>query len=138
MKARTLKLVFSHLLIIFLCWPLVHFYLVKEYDINPWKLFGFAMYATHHQSGVTIVDITQDNGRQVLPSSLPDKVQKQLYAYIDKRTFWGKFVVPDELGKSILISNENYKQIMIRVFTLRLEGKTGMIKSRAMDYHYEQ
>ena len=32
-------------LLLFALWPPLHFALVRRYDVDPWKLFGFAMYS---------------------------------------------------------------------------------------------
>ena len=48
MSARRKARIVGTLLVAIALWPLVHRQLVTRLDVDPWKLYGFAMYCTPH------------------------------------------------------------------------------------------
>ena len=47
-------------------WPIAHRQLVTRLDVNPWKLYGFAMYCTPHEVVVDVIDRSGDRPLRIL------------------------------------------------------------------------
>lgn len=68
-RARLAVVVFMTTLL----WPLVHMYVIRAYDISPWRIFGWGMYSTPHALRfasirfVFVADSLQPELAQVLP-----------------------------------------------------------------------
>ncbi len=63
-----------------LVWPLVHMYVIRAYDISPWRLFGWGMYSTPHAlrfSSIRFVFVA-DPSQTVLAQVLPELTDKPL------------------------------------------------------------
>ena len=56
MSPRAKARVVGTLLLLVAVWPLAHRQLVVRFDVNPWKLYGFAMYCTPHDIAVDLID----------------------------------------------------------------------------------
>lgn len=138
MKTNHFKNLCSGLLIVLITWPIIHIFLVNKYDVDPWELFGFAMYTTPHKIDVQLSIHTPKNKKAAIASPLSDNLRSQFNDFIDKRSVLGQFHRPDELCKNILRSNKAFIQVTIKIDTIRLDGKTGMLTSTVKEYHYQQ
>jgi hypothetical protein len=52
-------------------WPLLHRPLVVIADVDPWKLFGFAIYCTPHHVSVDLIDRSRAPAREIRGDELP-------------------------------------------------------------------
>ena len=90
------------LLLALLTWGLCHPVIVYFYDMNPWKLFGMAMYCVPQSqlSAIHFAD-TSSGERRLIP--FPDKVSEQKRAkqlkYLSLRRHTGSLLAPDVLAE---------------------------------------
>lgn len=71
-------------------WPCAQLALVQFASTNPWRLMGFAMYATEHDIQVTL----RREGAVVAPSDLPPAVRLAYDDFVSKRTILGRLYSP--------------------------------------------
>lgn len=82
-------------------WPLVHHGLVRLYDVNPWKLFGFAMYAVPHQTTILKIESNAGSGWTPFDSNNP-QIQNTLRTYADRHSALGRLASPRKTAEFIL------------------------------------
>lgn len=72
-------------------WPLLHFTLVKQYAINPWKFFGLAMYCRPrlHESA-TLYEVHGRWRRRVLDPPPTLELELELEQYMNARHAYGE------------------------------------------------
>ena len=61
---RVLTVIVGILLALHVGWLCVHFWLVKNHQINPWKLGGYAMYTVPHLNPLTHVFVFDEAGQR--------------------------------------------------------------------------
>lgn len=117
-------------------WPFVHRVLVAEYDVNPWRLFGFAMYCTPHRVGMEIADRT--NGRrEVLPyRAQPQSIRDAIMLFYRKRSALGRLHSPKRLADEIFVSSPHIARLEVRVSLTRLDASVSRLRAKTVVYKY--
>ena len=85
------------LLVVLALWPPVQHALVQRYGLNPWKFFGFAMYAQPRIIPIVDVYVFDEGGRR-RPLLRPDE-QRAVETFQLRREVWGELEAPDELAR---------------------------------------
>lgn len=76
-------------------WPLVQIVLVEVALVNPWRLMGFAMYATDHEIRVTVKKRAADGASiDIDPRSLPPEARDAYDAFVTRRAVLGRLHSP--------------------------------------------
>jgi hypothetical protein len=118
-------------------WPLVQIALVRAYDVNPWKLAGWGMYAAPQLDPIVHLEcLTPDEvGRYELGTVLPDW-EREFDDFVRRRRGLGRLVRPDALGLKLLELYPAILGVEITVERPWLNRRTGMIESRSTTYRY--
>lgn len=97
-KKRLLKV----MLVLFAIWPVVHGFLVERYVINPWRLFGWAMYCVPtYEPQVRFFGFSDGkSGEIVFPSDHP-QAEIERIRYIRARGQIGELASPDVLAAEL-------------------------------------
>ncbi len=117
---RKARIVGSVLLLIAL-WPIAHRQLVARFDINPWKLYGFAMYCTPHHVVVDIVDRSGSEPRRLEPEAFPPRLRHAHERFSARRSTLGVLHEPDELARAVLETLPEVRafSVAVRIFSLQ-------------------
>jgi hypothetical protein len=76
-------------------WPLVQIVLVEVAYTNPWRLMGFAMYATEHDVKVTLKKhVAGGAPADVEPRDLPPPAREAYDDFVAKRAVLGRLHSP--------------------------------------------
>ena len=121
---------------LFLLWPFVHRALVAEYDVNPWRLFGFAMYCTPHRVGVRIADRTKGRGEMLSSRAQPQSVRDAVRLFYRKRAAFGMLHSPKRLADEIFASSPHIARLEVRVSLRRLDPSVSRLKVKTLVYQY--
>jgi len=127
------------LLVLVAVWPFGHRALVAAYDVNPWKLAGWAMYAT--PTPPVLAAIFQPVGKGGIPiprESLPESVGVALDEFVMERHALGDFRRPDEVAALVLESNADLDEVVVMVQRMILDSKTALMTSRNAIYRYDR
>jgi hypothetical protein len=127
------------LLLLIAVWPLVHRVLVMRFEMNPWKLGGFAMYA----GAVPPLRVTvfHDSARGVVPLDerrLPAAVRQRLRQFRIERHALGQFRSADDAGRAILSALPEQEWVVISVQRLTLDPATARMRASRKRYRYQQ
>jgi hypothetical protein len=125
------------LLLIVAVWPLLHRALVAHFDVNPWKLGGFAMYASATPPlKVTVFHGVTEGVVALDERLLPPSVQEQLDRFRIERHALGRLRSADGLGQTILAALPEIDWIVISIQRMTLDPKTARMISSRTRYRY--
>ena len=116
-------------------WPLFHIYLVRRFDMNPWKFAGWGMYsAPQLASQVRVFVWIGGTRRELKPASL--ELNRAIQDFRRLRRGLRKLIRPGALARSIREFHPEVERLQIVVFQRVLNRKTGMIEEERDEYHY--
>jgi hypothetical protein len=134
-KARVAVLICS----LFMLWPAVHRIVVAVYDINAWRLGGFAMYATPPaRTGISIIETRGDQQSIVADGDLPAALVKQRVRYSVRRSVLGSLLPPDDLAAAYFRARPTVAEIEVRVTRQILSSSTARIEGRERSYRFDR
>ena len=119
-------------------WPLVHRGFVSAYDVNPWKLGGFAMYTT--ATPPVLVVAFEPRGEGGIPldrGRLPTHVEQSLQRFEARRHVLGNLVRPDEFAAQVLQSRPDLDRVVVLVQRMVLDPSTARMSARTVHYTYD-
>jgi hypothetical protein len=105
-----------------LVWPLVHLVLVARYEVDPWELFGWAMYAQPAARVQVRVDVERDGVRS--PLRAMGATRQAIRDYARRRTALGRLAPPDALAQSVLESRSEAEAVWIVLRRIELDRRT--------------
>ena len=120
-------------------WPLGHRALVAAYDVNPWKLGGFAMYAT--ATPPIQVVVFESAGGRLMPLDerrLSRDAQRALRRFRIDRHALGQLQSPDDLGDALLEARPDLAWVVVAVQRMSLDAKTARMTSTREQYLFER
>lgn len=90
------------MLVLFTAWPVAHGFLVERYLINPWRLFGWAMYCVPtYEPQVRFFGFSKGKtGEIVFPSDRP-RAELERIRYIRARGQIGALASPEVLAAEL-------------------------------------
>lgn len=119
-------------------WPAVQMALVARYDLSPWKLAGWGMYAEPRFSLL---------GMEVYGRATPDAALEQLTAptpalaaeatqFLERHRWLRRLARPDGLAAAVFAHQPQWRELQIVVFRPVLNRDTGMIEMTSTRYEY--
>ena len=117
-------------------WPLAHRGLVAAYEIDPWKLGGFAMYTTYQTSLVVFFRAGPDGLRPIDETALPAPVRAELERFRARRSALGTWVAPDAAARALHAVRPELASLVVVVQRLWLDRETARIASEKHGYAY--
>lgn len=117
-------------------WAVVHFVLVRECDINAWKLGGLAMYNNKVMSfEADIRDTTRDD----LPIVDLDEAESAIFAaWADNARYFGTLVPPDELAAAVFRNRPTLHKIRVQYVSHVLRGNTSRLQRYVLTWNYDR
>ena len=131
--ARKQKLVVV-MLAVLAVWPLLHHSLVRRYELNPWRFFGWSMY-TRPVNKIAVRVRPSSGDYAALDGAT---VAGELAAYIRARASWGKLARPDALARATLERNPRLPGVVVEVENLLLRPESGRFELSPDIYRYER
>jgi hypothetical protein len=135
MKRRALSL----FLILFGIWPLIQYGLVRAYDVDPWKLMGFAMYCVPGpMKTVRIHEISSDGSHRLLDfMAYGEAEQRAVDRFRELRRSLGDLQPSDELAEALLALHPDFEGVAVRVLSLKLSLESArLFPSVTTDTHW--
>jgi hypothetical protein len=127
------------LLLFVAIWPLLHRGLVAEFQLNPWKLGGFAMYATATPPlRVTVFRNTSDGVAPLDERRLPAAIREELMRFRIRRHALGRLHSADDVGRSILAALPEIDWIVVSIQRMTIDPETARMRSSRNRYRYSK
>jgi hypothetical protein len=117
-------------------WPIAHRQLVTRFDVNPWKLYGFAMYCTPHGLSIELIDRSQPQLRKLDPASLPPRARLALDRFAIRRGTLGKLQPPDAMAREVLRALPEVRNLSVAVTVVSLPAGASHVAPRTEIYGY--
>ena len=119
----------------FALWPCVQLALVARWDVSPWKLAGWGMYATPRfpDLGMEIWGRTADGGEARLTTPTPAEAAAAT-AYLERYRWLRALASRDDLTRTVFDARPDWATLRIVVFHPAMNASTGMVEMRSADY----
>jgi hypothetical protein len=121
-------------------WPLVHMWFVKRYDLDPWRFFGFAMYAVP-ATYQWVHEIELRDGREVNlhPSKLEPEPMRLHVSLMRQRAVLGDLIEPHKLAEALFAARPELSGVKVLMHRLAVSRETSRIEVRnAVAYVYKR
>jgi hypothetical protein len=123
-------------------WPLAHRGLVAHFDVNPWKLSGFAMYTTPTPP-ILVVLMIEDSTRPAAlrplrEADLPAHTREALDDFRRTRHALGHLTRPDAAARSVLRARQGLAHVLVVVQRMWLDPATATMDSDKQTYLYDR
>lgn len=142
MTFETRKKLVVLILVVVSAWPLVHHGLMRGFDLNPWKWFGWSMYAVP-PGRVRVFPYAQDGrplGVTQMQRLAPDAQQRVRSAYqqfIRSCEGFGKNAEPDGFARALLEAYPEVDGVRLDVEWMGMTRGTGMYeRQRFTSFEY--
>lgn len=113
-------------------WPLVQYGLTQRYGVDPWKLFGFAMYSVPGpMKTVRLVQIDSDGSYRMLDyRRYPAGLGPAVDAFRERRRALGALAGSEALAESVLEAFPKWEGAVVVVLSLELDRNTALMQPR--------
>jgi hypothetical protein len=120
-------------------WPLAHRALVARAGADPWKLAGFAMYATPSLPLLVAAFVPED-GRLALvdEATLPADARAQLDRFRAERLALGRLREPDDVARAVLAARPAARGVTIVVQRTDLDPRSARTVARRELFAYDR
>ncbi len=130
------RIVFAALMLV-VVWPLVHHGLVRRYEINPWKFFGWSMYCIQPGRLELLFFPVADGGESPKwyagqPAELTDAIGE----YLNRRRVWGLLLPPDEVASAVFDHAPRLNKVRLEVSETVMDTRTSRLGQRTHQYFY--
>jgi hypothetical protein len=124
-KRRIVKV----LLVALAVWPIAHFALVLRFGVDPWKLFGWAMYSVPGaMKTVRVIELSRDGGaREVTRAVQGEAVWRVVSRYRVLRQSLGDLVGAEATAHRILALRPDWEGVALPVLSLTLDRETATV-----------
>ena len=135
MKSRTKQNVVYGALIALTIWPCVHMALAKGFDMSPWKLAGWGMYAAPRLGSLGMEVFYRNAGDEtVYQLTAPSPEERRVAgAFLERHRWLRRLASPDGFAEQILEGRPEISRVQIVVFRPDMDRDTGMIVMRRLE-----
>lgn len=120
-------------------WPLAHRGLVARTGMDPWKLGGFAMYASPTFPVLVGVFVPQEGSLALLEeSSLPAEARAVLERFRTQRAALGRLREPTDVARAVLAVRSEIPAVTIVVQRTALDPRSARTVTSRQLYGYER
>ncbi len=127
------------LLIAFTLWPIAHHVVAKRYFVNPWRLFGWAMYCVPiYRPQVRFFTVRDD---QRLEIAYPGGSRDDALAYerfLSQRPQLGRLVEPEDLAQVFFRRHPELDQVTVHLTQPVYHYDSDRIREAYFEYTYER
>lgn len=120
---------FAALVLLVALWPLAQRALVVRYGSDPWRLGGFAMYATYQSTQVALFRVEPGGLRLVDESTLPGAARGELVRFRRMRSALGRLASPDAAVRAVHDARPELEHLVVVVQRLWLDPATARVAS---------
>ena len=126
MKRRSVGI----LLVLLAVWPLVQHVLVRTLGVDPWRLFGFAMYSVPgSMKTVRVVEVSRAGRHTALKTSqYSPEEQHAVDVFRIRRQGLGRLASGDDLAVTMLARHPDWEGVALPVLSLELDPKTAFTR----------
>ena len=117
-------------------WPAVHLALVARAGVDPWELFGWAMYSQPTARVQVRVDV--ERAGVVEPLRAMGAMRRQVEQFARSRTALGRLASPGALRTSVLASDASIDAVEMVLREVELDRESAMLVARDERLRFER
>jgi hypothetical protein len=119
-------------------WPAVHIYLVKRFDLSPWKLGGWGMYASPRfgMLGMEVYGRTGADAEWTKLTAPSAELRNEATVFLERYRWLRRLARPDALTQGALQAHPEWRELRVIVFQPELDKQTGMVVMKQVSYDY--
>ncbi len=139
MSLRRKRIAVGLLLAVFAVWPLLHHLVAKRYFVNPWRLFGWAMYCVPVYQPQVRFFTTRDGQR--LEIAYPRVSRDNALAhqrFLRQRPHLGTLVEPEDLAQTFFRQYPQLEQVTVHVTQPVYHYDSDRIRDAYFEYAFER
>ena len=119
--------------------PVLQIVLVKRYDVSPWKLAGWGMYAAPWRNPWARIDVLERGSwSEIDRKRTTPWLSSQLREFSDSRAALGRLCPPDRIADELWVERPEVTEVRITVREAVLDITSGMIVNRETPYRYKR
>jgi hypothetical protein len=103
-------------------WPLIHHMLVLRYDVDPWELFGWSMYAVPAARVAVAIDL--ERGDEVEPLRPLGELFARVRVFARRRSALGALASSESLARELLADDAQLDAVVVTTRSLVLDPQT--------------
>ncbi len=128
MKRRVLKGV----LVALALWPAAQFALTQAWAVNPWKLFGFAMYSVPGpRVELELIGVLPDGrGMRIDRRAYSPREHRLASRFLSYRSELGFLARGDELADGVLALRPEFESVVVHTRRYWIDPETALVTSR--------
>lgn len=116
-------------------WPLAQRALVVRFDVDPWKLGGFAMYcAPRPRVEIGLFDATDGDPVPIPPARLTASVREAVREFRARRILLGRLASYQPLARALLDARPEIERLRIEVTRIVLDRASARVASETIGY----
>jgi hypothetical protein len=121
-------------------WPFVHLALCARWDVSPWKLAGWGMYATPRPRTIGMeVHGRGDPGAPFEQLTAPTAaLQAEGAAFLERWRWLGHLATADRFATLVLAAHPEWNELRLELYRSHLDPATGMVGLRRDDRSYRR
>ncbi len=117
-----------------LLWPIPHRVLVETWEVDPWELFGWAMYSEPAARVQVRVDRLRGDRRE--PLRAMGELRDAIRGFAQRRTILGKLASPDALAGRVLAADPEADGLVVVMRRIRLDPRSRMLVTEEVSVAY--
>ena len=121
-------------------WPFVHIALCARWDVSPWKLAGWGMYATPRPRTIGMeVHGGAAAGAPFEQLTAPTPaLQAEGAVFLERWRWLGRLAAPDRFAALVLAAHPAWNELRLELYRSHLDPDTGMVGLRRDDRYYRR
>jgi hypothetical protein len=128
------------LLVLLTVWPVVHLWLAFRFQVSPWKLCGWGMYATPRfdQVGMEIYGReTAESEPRLLVDPDPE-VRAAATRFLESFRWLRELTPRGSLVEVVLAAHPAWREIEVVVFRPHMDAATGVVRTERVAYRHRR
>jgi hypothetical protein len=122
------------LVLLVLLWPIPHRVLVETRGIDPWELFGWAMYS--EPAARVQVRVDRLRGEDVAPWRAMGAQREAIRDFARRRTILGQLASPDALATRLLGEDAEAEGLRVVMRRIHLDPESRMLVAESSSVRY--
>lgn len=124
------------LMLAVLAWPLAHLGLVAWAKVDPWELFGWAMYSK--PAGRVQLAVSVERQGRLSPLRAMGEMRRAVTAHARERTALGRLASPDALLSAIFESDPSIEAVVLTLREVSLDRESAYLVAQDEQLRFER